>query len=75
MICANQNDTIVDKAAKILSPPDYANWHSYRDYARTILSLAAHLKTGELSAVLAEPDREITHEELLSQTYVEAAAR
>lgn len=67
MIGPNPKDTVIDSVAKALSPPDYKNWHIYRDWARNILERVAHLKTGELSAVLAQPDREITHEELHSQ--------
>jgi hypothetical protein len=57
-------DTIVDTVAKLLCPPDNLNWHMWRDYARTILKPAAQLDSGELAAVLAAPDREVTHEEL-----------
>ena len=64
MVLDHPNDTVIDKVAKILAPDDYPNWHIYRDWARSLLGPVEHLKTGELSAVMSEPDREITHEEL-----------
>lgn len=61
----NSKDTVVDTVAKMLSPEGVINWHIYRDWARSLLKPAAALKDDELAAVLAAPDREITHEELL----------
>lgn len=57
-------ESIVDTVARLLSPPDNPNWHIYRGWARTILEPVAELKSGELGAALAAPDREITHASL-----------